>query len=139
MRRGARDWALKERKTDSGGAVFGTLIHQARKSGQLNLSNRGLEKVPDEVLRMYEPPQSKSEQAAAASFAVGREERWWDQVDLTKLILASNCIREIPEDLAKFGALQVLDVSINWLAYLSACLAATYIHIYLALTFSVCS
>ena len=38
------------------------------------------------------------------------EDRWWDQVDLNKLILASNRIKEISDDLRNLPALTVLDV-----------------------------
>ena len=38
------------------------------------------------------------------------EDRWWDQVDLNKLILASNRIQEISEELKTLSALTVLDV-----------------------------
>ena len=39
------------------------------------------------------------------------EDRWWDQVDLTKLILASNALTSLGEGLAQLPALTVLDVS----------------------------
>lgn len=38
------------------------------------------------------------------------EDRWWDQTELTKLILASNLLTEISEDIVNFSALTVLDV-----------------------------
>ena len=38
------------------------------------------------------------------------EDRWWDQVDLSKLILANNVITELSEDIAQLPALSVLDV-----------------------------
>ncbi len=39
------------------------------------------------------------------------EERWWEQVDLTKLILASNQLTHLSEDIKNLPALTVLDVS----------------------------
>ena len=39
------------------------------------------------------------------------EDRWWEQAELTKLILASNLLTEISEDISNFAALTVLDVS----------------------------
>ncbi len=38
------------------------------------------------------------------------EDRWWEQVDLTKLILASNTLAHLSEDIRQLSALVVLDV-----------------------------
>ena len=40
------------------------------------------------------------------------EDRWWEQSDLTKLILASNVLTSISEDIHQLHALTVLDVSL---------------------------
>ena len=45
------------------------------------------------------------------------EDRWWEQVDLTKLILASNTLRDLSEDISNLPALTVLDVSIDRLIW----------------------
>lgn len=39
------------------------------------------------------------------------EERWWEYVDLTKLVLASNTLRHISPEISNYPALTVLDVS----------------------------
>jgi hypothetical protein len=39
------------------------------------------------------------------------DDRWWEQTDLTKLILASNWLTELSEDIKELSALSVLDVS----------------------------
>lgn len=39
------------------------------------------------------------------------DERWWEQTELTKLILASNLLTEISQEISNFQALSVLDVS----------------------------
>lgn len=44
------------------------------------------------------------------SFASKEDDKWWDQTDLVKLILAANQIREIPDDIKFLPALTVLDV-----------------------------
>ena len=51
------------------------------------------------------------------------DEQWWDQVDLTKLILASNQLKELSEDIKYLVALTVLDVSFRlvWVERLCAC------------------
>ena len=38
------------------------------------------------------------------------EERWWDQVELTRLDLSSNDIHELSEDIENFNSLVTLDV-----------------------------
>lgn len=40
------------------------------------------------------------------------DDRWWEQVDLTKLILASNALDHLSEDVKLLPALVVLDVGI---------------------------
>jgi len=40
------------------------------------------------------------------------DDRWWDQVDLTKLILASNALDCLSEDVKLLPALVALDVGI---------------------------
>ena len=47
-----------------------------------------------------------------ASFNTGGDDKWWDQVELFKLILAANQIKDISEDIRLLTALVVLDVSI---------------------------
>lgn len=47
------------------------------------------------------------------SFSAEGDEKWWDQVDLTKLILAVNQIKQIPDDVRLLPALTVLDVSVS--------------------------
>ena len=42
------------------------------------------------------------------------EDRWWEQTDLIKLILASNVITSLSEDIINLPALTVLDVGIDF-------------------------
>jgi Leucine-rich repeat (LRR) protein len=88
------------------------LLRQARKSGQLNLSNRGLQTVPVEVLKLHD------HESTQLSFVGQDEGQWWAQEDLTKLILACNQISHIPDDIVEFGSLQVLDLHDNLLGLL---------------------
>ena len=63
--------------------------------------------MPESVWHInVEPPQD-----ADTSFEAQGDDRWWDQVDLTKLILAANNISELSADLKLLSALAVLDVS----------------------------
>lgn len=90
------------------GEVSEAMLRQARKSGQLNLSNRGLTKVPEKVWRVNldVPPEARN-----VSLDSTDDDKWWEIVDLTKLILASNKLSEISSEIAQFPALLVLDVS----------------------------
>ena len=99
------------------GEVSEAMLRQARKSGQLNLSNRGLTKVPQKVWRVNldVPPEAQN-----VSLDSTDEDKWWEIVDLTKLILASNKLSEISSEIAQFPALLVLDVSETRLSF---CLA----------------
>lgn len=53
-----------------------------------------------------EPPADST-----VSFNAKSDDKWWDQVDLVKLILADNHIKEIPNDVGLLTALTLLDVS----------------------------
>lgn len=89
------------------GDVPDAILRQARKSGQLNLSNRDLTTVPDKVWRVNVdiPDEGKS------LFLEKEDDRWWEQTDLTKLILATNKLTCISSDIQLLPALIVLDVS----------------------------
>lgn len=97
------------------GDVSDALLRQARKSGQLNLSNRGLTKIPEKVWRVNldVPPEAKN-----VSLDCADGDKWWEIVDLTKLILASNKLTEISPEIVQFPALAVLDVHDNALTAL---------------------
>ena len=72
-----------------------SLVRQARQSGQLNLSNRGLAGVPERVWSLGEPDKEEQQQLAAQTMDSSGGQQWWDCVDLTKLILACNNIQTI--------------------------------------------
>lgn len=62
--------------------------------------------IPSSVWRInIDPPPDHT-----ASFAAKGDDKWWDQVDLVKLILAANQIKEISDDIRFLTALTVLDV-----------------------------
>lgn len=90
------------------------LIKTARKSGQLNLSNKGLTEVPQCVWRINLDTPEEAHQNLSFDAA----DRWWEQTDLTKLILASNRLHCLSEDIKLLPALTVLDVHDNQLTSL---------------------
>ena len=102
---GGRQTSAQEKTAD----VAEALLRQARKSGQLNLSNRGLTKVPEKVWRVNldVPPEARN-----VSLDSTEDDKWWEQIDLNKLILASNKLTEISPEIVQLPALAVLDVSI---------------------------
>ncbi|KAI7905248.1 uncharacterized protein BX663DRAFT_502235 [Cokeromyces recurvatus] len=84
------------------------LIKQAKSTGKLDISNRGLTKIPEEVLNMYH-----SEPISVIDFS-SLGNAWYDEVDLIKLVASSNAIEEIDERLTnEFGALKRIDFSDN--------------------------
>ncbi|NXV32757.1 LRC40 protein, partial [Rissa tridactyla] len=99
-------------------AVPQGLIRAARKSGQLNLSGRNLGEVPQHVWRINLDTPEEAHQ----NLSFGAADRWWEQTDLTKLILASNKLQCLSEDVKLLPALTVLDVHDNQLTSLPSAL-----------------
>jgi len=90
------------------------ILKAARQSGQLNLSNRGLQSVPERVWKLNVPDEDeKIRLKKGLSLDMIEEDNWWDYVDLNKLILASNQITSIPSDIQMLAALTVLDLHDN--------------------------
>lgn len=48
---------------------------------------------------------------AHQNISFGAADRWWEQTDLTKLILSSNKLQRLSDDVKLLPALTVLDVS----------------------------
>lgn len=91
------------------------MLKGARHSGQLNLSNRQLDEVPLKVWRINVDVPEEAKNISLAD----NDERWWDQVDLRKLILASNQLKSIPGDIQHVCALTVLDAHDNQIESIS--------------------
>ncbi|KAL7984993.1 hypothetical protein Chor_003563 [Crotalus horridus] len=92
------------------------LLRAARKSGQLNLSGRELTEVPLHVWRINLDTPEEAHQNVSFSAA----DRWWEQTDLNKLILSSNKLQCLSDDVKLLPALTVLDVHDNQLMSLPA-------------------
>lgn len=105
---GRRKLAGKEGRQNENivkGSVPDAILKQARKSGQLNLSNREIQTIPDKVWKINtEIPEEKNA-------SLNSDEKWWDQTELSKLILASNQISSISPDIQLLKGLVVIDVS----------------------------
>ncbi|XP_036426166.1 leucine-rich repeat-containing protein 40 isoform X1 [Colossoma macropomum] len=92
------------------------LLKSARTSGQLNLSGRGLSEVPQSVWRLNIDPPEEAQQ----NLSFAGTDRWWEQTDLTKLLLSSNKLETLSEDVRLLPALVVLDIHDNQLRTLPA-------------------
>uniref|UniRef100_A0A1A8S588 Leucine-rich repeat protein SHOC-2 n=1 Tax=Nothobranchius rachovii TaxID=451742 RepID=A0A1A8S588_9TELE len=93
------------------------LLKAARKSGQLNLSGRRLTEVPQNVYRLN---MDTPEEAQDVSF--GGSDRWWEQTDLTKLLLSSNLLTQLSDDVRLLSGLTTLDLHDNQLSSLPSTL-----------------
>ncbi|KFP75449.1 Leucine-rich repeat-containing protein 40, partial [Apaloderma vittatum] len=74
--------------------------------------------VPQHVWRINLDTPEEAHQ----NLSFGAADRWWEQTDLTKLILASNKLQALSEDVTLLPALTVLDVHDNQLTYLPSAL-----------------
>ncbi|XP_064003559.1 leucine-rich repeat-containing protein 40 isoform X2 [Pogoniulus pusillus] len=109
---------FRQPAAELGPAVPQGLIRAARKSGQLNLAGRNLTEVPLHVWRINLDTPEEAHQ----NLSFGAADRWWEQTDLTKLILASNKLQCLSEDVKLLPALTVLDVHDNQLRSLPSAL-----------------
>lgn len=89
--------------------IHPALLKQTRKSGSLNLSGRGLTVIPSKVWSLNEDV----EKPKGIFMDKVEEDNWWERVDLTKLILASNQISKVSSKIKKLDTLQILDLHDN--------------------------
>ncbi|XP_067454161.1 leucine-rich repeat-containing protein 40 isoform X2 [Thunnus thynnus] len=94
------------------------LLNAARKSGQLNLSGRGLTEVPQNVYRLNVDTPEEAKQ----NVSFGASDRWWEQTDLTKLLLSSNQLTQLSDDIRLLPGLSTLDLHDNQLSSLPSAL-----------------
>ncbi|KAJ3290006.1 Leucine-rich repeat-containing protein 40 [Rhizoclosmatium sp. JEL0117] len=101
------------------------LVAQARSTGRLNLSNQSLTAVPDVLFTRADV------RGADVSLDQGGG-NWWEETDLTKLVIADNEIESIDERVAELGALTMIDAhnnKISTLPDLSALGNLTVLHL----------
>ncbi|KAJ3329596.1 Leucine-rich repeat-containing protein 40 [Blyttiomyces sp. JEL0837] len=86
------------------------MIKQARTSGRLNLSNKNLREIPNSLF-------DRSDVTSGIDVSLDRESTeqfaWWDEVDLSKLIIADNAIESIDLRVCDLFALTLLDAHNN--------------------------
>ncbi|XP_059922598.1 leucine-rich repeat-containing protein 40 [Gadus macrocephalus] len=119
FKRGGRVDSLSGFQTDKAEpAVPNGLLNAARKSGQLNLSGRGLTEVPQNVYRLnVDTPEE-----ANKNLSFGADDRWWEQTDLIKLLLSSNQLTTLSDDIRLLPGLTTLDLHDNKLTSLPGAL-----------------
>ncbi|XP_077929060.1 leucine-rich repeat-containing protein 40 isoform X2 [Halichoerus grypus] len=105
---------FRAERRDFGASVPQGLLKAARKSGQLNLSGRNLSEVPQCVWRINVDIPEEANQ----NLSFSATERWWEQTDLTKLIISNNKLKSLTDDLRLLPALTVLDIHDNQLTSL---------------------
>ncbi|XP_073644499.1 leucine-rich repeat-containing protein 40 isoform X1 [Tursiops truncatus] len=105
---------FRAERRDRGASVPQGLLKAARKSGQLNLSGRNLSEVPQCVWRINVDIPEEANQ----NLSFSATERWWEQTDLTKLIISNNKLQSLTDDLRLLPALTVLDIHDNQLTSL---------------------
>ncbi|XP_035032497.1 leucine-rich repeat-containing protein 40 [Hippoglossus stenolepis] len=94
------------------------LLKAARASGQLNLCGRGLTEVPQNVYRLNIDTPEEAQQ----NVGFGASDRWWEQTDLTKLLLSSNKLTQLSDDIRLLPGLTTLDLHDNQLSNLPSAL-----------------
>ncbi|CAL8255716.1 unnamed protein product [Merluccius merluccius] len=119
FRRGGKVDSLSGFRTEqTGPSVPNGLVQAARKSGQLNLSGRGLGEVPQNVYRINVDTPEEANQ----NLSFGAADRWWEQTELTKLLLSSNQLTTLSDDIRLLPALTTLDLHDNQLTSLPGAL-----------------
>ena len=90
----------------SGNTALNRKIKTARTEGRLNIANQDLREIPKQVYEMYT---MKPDDGADDGADDGP--KWYESVDLVRLIAADNDIEEVGEELANiFRGLQAIDV-----------------------------
>ncbi|KAJ3179688.1 Leucine-rich repeat-containing protein 40 [Irineochytrium annulatum] len=95
--------------------VYEQIIRQSRTSGRLNLSNKGLTAIPDALFTREDT------NPGISNVSLDRTDsdfNWWEEVDISKLIIADNKITDIDPRVTELGALTTIDAHNNALTAL---------------------
>ncbi|XP_064550396.1 leucine-rich repeat-containing protein 40 isoform X3 [Drosophila montana] len=89
----------------------------ARKTGTLNMTNKGMSSVPE---RIYDINQADddSKKANLVQLSISEEDAWWNQVPLENLDLSSNALSHISPKIENLLTLTVLQLHDNALVAL---------------------
>ncbi|XP_043249061.1 leucine-rich repeat-containing protein 40-like isoform X2 [Colletes gigas] len=123
-------------KHDDNAELSEVVIISARKTGNLNLSSRGLYTVPNRVWSINELTQEELKELHFELDYVHKDERWWEQeplkildlshnsltkidskveslTELTTLLLHDNILEDLPPEIGNLSKLKVLNLSNN--------------------------
>ncbi|CAG8556254.1 13187_t:CDS:10 [Ambispora gerdemannii] len=81
---------------------------------RLNLSNRSLSEIPEDVWKMYETDTANID----LDFGAARSDIWYEAVDLTRMVIADNHLQSIDKRIAEFRSLVFIDLHNNKLSTL---------------------
>jgi hypothetical protein len=102
---------LKTKKDDDN-VLTQDLIKSSLKSGNLNLSNRGLSLVPERVWNLHDAIENDSH-CDFGRTSKDEEDVWWNRMSLKSLDLSSNVLTMVPKDIQSLLDLTVLNVSFS--------------------------
>ncbi len=81
-------------------------------TGRINLSNHGLERIPQAVFQPDLALNSDNGNKKKTTISFDRSDAgWWEIVDLARLTIADNNISEIDEQIGQLASLVYLDVN----------------------------
>ncbi|XP_030369991.1 leucine-rich repeat-containing protein 40 isoform X4 [Scaptodrosophila lebanonensis] len=104
-------------QAEDDGVLSQQLWKLARKTGTLNLSNKGLARVPERIYDINEAD-ADSQAANLEQLSIKEEDAWWNQVPLNNLDLSSNALTHISPKIENLQSLTVLILHDNALVTL---------------------
>ncbi|XP_015176087.1 PREDICTED: leucine-rich repeat-containing protein 40-like [Polistes dominula] len=102
-------------KNDDNDELSNSMIMRARKTGQLNLSSRGLFTVPSRVWTINELTEDELKELNFELDYDETEQRWWEQEPLKILNLSCNSLTTIDAQIDNLNNLTELDLHSNLL------------------------
>ncbi|KAI8130217.1 hypothetical protein FF38_12561 [Lucilia cuprina] len=106
----------KREKSEDNNELSDKLLKLARKTGNLNLSGRGLATVPDKVYTINSGDDDK--EVTLESLVANEEDAWWNKVPLNNLDLSSNQLTQLSPKIANLCSLTTLTLYDNGLTSL---------------------
>ncbi|KAJ1327119.1 hypothetical protein BSLG_010466 [Batrachochytrium salamandrivorans] len=94
------------------------LVQASRSNGRLNISNQGLDRIPDSLWTGDGTGSSESSTVNVSFDRPSDEGNWWEVTDLSRLIAADNNITDIDPRIGELGALSILDLHNNTISML---------------------
>ncbi|XP_054734849.1 leucine-rich repeat-containing protein 40 isoform X2 [Anastrepha obliqua] len=106
----------KRDKAEDENALPSFLVKQARKTGAMQLSGKGLTTVPDKIYQINEI--DKDLPTSLEQLTVKEEDAWWNQMPLTNLDLSSNALTHLSPKIENLDTLTTLTLHDNLLTSL---------------------